>query len=156
MMFTFTVDCPKPEHIMSNDIRTASVYTIRNSKTGAEYIGSALEPFKRIGCHLRMLRKGAANRALQEAWDASVVSDWCYIILEDGILLDQRYVKEQQYIRECAPSLNTREATAFVKKEFDIKLVCDMLKAGYTYRAISKHVGCSLGRITTIKNKHLS
>jgi group I intron endonuclease len=84
----------------------SGIYEIKNTANGKNYIGSAINIYKRWGSHVDELRrKNHKNKHLQRAWDRYGEENFCFNIMEtcDPDLLITR---EQYYIDTINPTYN--------------------------------------------------
>lgn len=137
--------------------RSASIYKIVNRATNDTYVGSTiLDPPTRWSRHYRLLVRGENSgcRLLQKAWNVSKITDWDFSVLETDIYPEEKLDREQFWVDELKPSLNSIKPNIFkIKKELDYKIF-ELLNKRIKYRDIGRQLGCSIGKITNVKRRY--
>ena len=87
---------------------TVSIYFLRNKRTGRVYVGSSKKPAARKSQHRSMMRLGKhPNRYLQNDFDKYGEANIEFLVVEEGISEDERFVKEQEWmdktLKDTAP-----------------------------------------------------
>lgn len=89
---------------ISSSDKVSGVYCIQNLKTRDKYIGSSCNIRKRIGVHLRELKKGKHHsKILQRAYDKYTIDNFIFYIIE---LNDTPLISEQYYLDLLKPKYN--------------------------------------------------
>jgi len=136
---------------MNRDIRRAIVYRIYNKITKKSYIGSTCNNvFRRWSAHIRLLNKNYYKGIFQKDWNKYGCTVWNFSILENKILLKDKFDREQYWMNKYG-EYNIKK----LKKIF-IDKVIKILKNKKTFRYIRDKLDISLGRISYIKRKYIS
>lgn len=149
---------------------TATIYGIKNKKTGLYYVGSSRELDERWASHKALLEAGEHTPKLQSAWDESRPHDWEWLILEEGIPIVHQFHSEQHWIDaldaynngyNSSPragsyiSIDYRGYRKFIdEREDDVLEMLAQIEDGIPYRTIAPNFGVSLGFLTNLKTRY--
>jgi len=135
----------------------ATVYSICKKISGEGYVGCTGNdsPFTRWGQHITKLKShNHSSKKLQKAWGDSKLEDWEFTILESNIPDNQKSVREQYWFDRTDHRLNgTRIVSLAIQRDDLIVSASQMLDAGRTFREIKNECGCSIGWLSTLKNR---